>query len=240
MLKVVDHYFIFNGKSSLDFSAIIDGNQTFRGAERDIERFTIPGMNGDLTIDNKTFKPVDIPYSGFIVKSFEKNSEALRNFLTQDGAVHRLEDTIHPDEYRMASYAGPFDPSVIFLEAGSFVITFHCRPERWLKSGERPVTITAGQTVKLSNPTLCTAKPLIRVTAGTGDINIGSEIIRLTNNNGNTYIDCQIEDAWEGSSNRNGDLIRVTGGMPTLPPGETSISVGAGMRIELTPRWWKI
>ena len=32
MLKVVDHYFVFNGKSSLDFSAVIDGNQTFKGA----------------------------------------------------------------------------------------------------------------------------------------------------------------------------------------------------------------
>ena len=240
MLKVVDHYFVFNGKSSLDFSAVIDGNQTFKGAERDIERFTVPGMNGDLTIDNKRFNAYIQPYSGFIVKNFERNSEALRNWLTQDGAIHRLEDSIHPDEYRMASYAGPFDPSVIFLEAGSFVIDFYCQPQRWLKSGERPVTVTAGSTVKLWNPTLFNAKPLIRVTQGTGQINVGSEVIRLTANNGNTIIDCQLEDAWEGNTNRNGDLTRVTGEMPTLPPGESVISVGSGMVIELTPRWWKI
>ena len=240
MLKVVDHYFVFNGKSSLDFSAVIDGNQTFKGAERDIERFTVPGMNGDLTIDNKRFNAYIQPYSGFIVKNFERNSEALRNWLTQDGAIHRLEDSIHPDEYRMASYAGPFDPSVIFLEAGSFVIDFYCQPQRWLKSGERPVTVTAGSTVKLWNPTLFNAKPLIRVTQGTGQINVGSEVIRLTANNGNTIIDCQLEDAWEGNTNRNGDVVRATGGMPFLAPGENSISVGSGMVMEITPRWWKI
>ena len=240
MLKVVDHFFVFNGRSSLDFSAVIDGNQTFKGAERDIERFTVPGMNGVLTIDNKRFNSYIQPYSGFIVKNFEGNSEALRNWLTQDGAMHRLEDSIHPDEYRMASYAGPFDPSVIFLEAGSFVIDFYCQPQRWLKSGERAVTVSAGTTVKLWNPTLFDAKPLIRVTQGTGQINVGSEIIQLTANNGNTIIDCQLEDAWEGNTNRNGNVVRVTGGMPFLAPGENSISVGSGMIIEITPRWWKI
>ena len=240
MLKVVDHYFIFNGKSSLDFSAIVDGNQTFKGAERDVEHFEVPGMNGDLTIDNGRFKSYIQPYEGFIVKDFENNSEAFRNFLTQDGSVHRLEDSIHPDQYRMATYAGPFDPSVIFLEAGSFSINFYCQPQRWLKSGEKAVTISASQSVRLWNPTLFTAKPLIRVTQGTGDINVGDEIINLAVNNGNTIIDCQLEDAWEGNTNRNGNLTRVTGGMPALPTGESVISVGSGMVIELTPRWWKI
>lgn len=240
MLKVVDHYFIFNGKSSLDFSAIIDGNQTFKGAERDVERFAVPGRNGDLTIDNGRFNSYIQPYAGFIVKDFENNAEAFRNWLTQDGSFHRLEDTIHPDEYRMASYAGPFDPTVIFLEAGSFTIDFYCQPERWLKSGEKAVTITAGTTVKLWNPTLFIAKPLIHVTRGTGRINVGSEIINLGVNNGNTYIDCQIEDAWEGTTNRNGNVTRITGAMPFLTPGENRISVGTGMTIELTPRWWKI
>ena len=102
------------------------------------------------------------------------------------------------------------------------------------------MTISAGQSVRQWNPTLFTAKPLIHVTQGTGRINVGSEIINLDTNNGNTYIDCQIEDAWEGNTNRNGDLTRVTGEMPTLPPGESVISVGSGMVIELTPRWWKI
>lgn len=240
MLKVVDHYFVFNGKSSLDFSAVIDGNQTFKGAEREVERFVVPGMNGELTIDSKRFNAYVQPYDGFIVKDFDSNSEAFRNWLTQDAAMHRLEDSIHPDEYRLASYAGPFDPSVIFLAAGSFTIEFYCQPQRWLKSGEKAVTITAGTTVKLWNPTLFDAKPLIKVTNGTGRINVGSEIIELTANNGNTIIDCQIEDAWEGATNRNGNIRRITGGMPFLAPGENRISVGAGMTIELTPRWWKI
>lgn len=240
MLKVVDHYFIFNGKSSLDFNAKIDGNATFGSPERDVERFEIPGRNGTLTIDNGRFMSKQVTYTGFIARDFENNSDALRNWLMQDGAVHRLEDSIHPDEFRMASFSGPFDPSVMFLEAGTFSVNFYCQPERWLKSGENKITVTSAAQAKVYNPSPFTAKPLIIVTAGTGAINIGSEIITLTANNGATYIDCETQDAWEGSINRNGNIERTTGGFPELPTGETEISVGSGMTIQIQPRWWKV
>lgn len=240
MIKnIVDHYFIFNGKSSLDFSAIIDGNQTFGSAERDVEEFQIPGRNGNLTIDNGRFKAKRLSYDGFIVQDFENNAEAFRNFLTKDSGYHRLEDTIHPDEYRLAMYSGPFDPKVIFLEAGSFTITFTARPERFLKSGEKEIQITTG-TVRLYNPTYFTAKPLITVVSGTGAINVGETIITLTGNPGNTIIDCETEDAYNETTNMNQFIERTTGGFPTLPPGETAISCGEDMVVLIQPRWWII
>ena len=240
MIKnIVDHYFIFDGKSSLDFSAIIDGNQTFTSAERDIEEFQIPGRNGNLTIDNGRFKAQRINYDGFIVKDFENNVEALRNFLTKDSQYHRLEDTIHPDEYRLAMYAGPFSPKVIFLEAGSFTITFTARPERFLKSGEKEILVPAGG-VRLYNPSFFTAKPIILVESGAGAINVGEIIITLTANPGNTIIDCETEDAYRGSASMNQFIERTTGGFPALPPGETTASCDEGMVVHIIPRWWKI
>ena len=240
MIKnIVDHYFIFDGKSSLDFTAIIDGNKTFGSAERDVEEFQIPGRNGNLTIDNGRFKAVKISYDGFIVKDFENNAESFRNFLTKDSQYHRLEDTIHPDEYRLAMYAGPFDPKVVFLEAGSFTISFTARPERFLKSGEKEIEITTSA-VRVYNPSFFTAKPIIKVVSGSGPINVGSTIITLTANAGNTIIDCETEDARRGTVNMNQFIERTTGGFPALPPGETAISCGENMVVQLIPRWWKI
>lgn len=240
MIKnIVDHYFIFDGKSSLDFAAIIDGNQTFGSAERDVEEFQIPGRNGNLTIDNGRFKARKINYDGFIVQDFENNAEAFRNFLTKDSGYHRLEDTIHPDEYRLAMYTGPFDPKVIFLEAGSFTISFTARPERFLKSGEKEIQISQSA-VKVYNPTYFAAKPLIKAVSGTGAINIGETIITLTANAGNTIVDCETEDAYRDGVNMNRFIERTTGGFPTLPPGETSISCGEGMVVQIIPRWWII
>lgn len=239
MLKVVDHYFIFDGKSSLDFGARIDGNQTFGSAERDYEVYEVPGRNGSLTIDNGRFREKTVTYEGFIVGDFDDRSEALRNFLSKDSEYHRLEDTIHPDEYRLAMYPGPFDPKVIFLESGSFSLKFRCRPERWLKSGEIPVTVSA-RVVTLLNPTYFTAKPEITVVSGTGPINIGDEILTVTENPGGLVIDCEIEDAFIGLTNMNAAIERTTGGFPTLKPGKTVVTVGNEMTVQIRPRWWMI
>lgn len=240
MMKVVDHYFIFNGRSSLDFFAIIDGNKTFGSAERDIEVFEVPGRNGSLTIDNGRFREKLIQYEGFIVKNFDDNAEALRNFLAKDSEPHRLEDTIHPEEFRTAIYSGPFDPKVFMLESGSFTISFRARPERWLKSGEISISMTGGTPLVLMNPSFFTAKPLITVTSGTGAINVGNEIITVTQNAGGLVIDCEIEDAYIGSQNMNRYVERTTGGFPVLPAGKTTISAASGMTLTITPRWWKL
>ena len=48
-------------------------------------------------------------------------------------------------------------------QAGEFTVTFNCKPQRWLKSGESTITIYAGepQTTTITNPTLFDAHPLI-------------------------------------------------------------------------------
>lgn len=241
-LKVVDHYITYRGVNLLSsFHLKIDGNQTFQTAKRDVERFAVPGRNGDLTIDGGRFDPFTLPYDAYIVDDWQKNSANLAAFLLQDAAPHRLEDTIHPDVYRMASFEGPFDPEVIWLSSGRFTLNFHCQPQCWLKIGERKTAVDDSAAVVLKNPTAYPAKPLIKVTQGTGMINVNDTIIQLTvNETGQTYIDCETEDAWEGANNRNGSINRITGDFPVLQPGENAVSVGSGMQIEVIPRWWTV
>ena len=81
------------------------------------------------------------------------------------------------------------------------------------------------------------AKPLIKVT-GTGTINVNDSEMVLSQNNSEVYIDCEIEDAYEGTINRNPDLT-VTNGFPRLHPGNNTFTV-TGCVIDVYCRWWRI
>ena len=106
------HYFTYNGRSSLDFGVRISGTGTFGAPEVDYEEITVPGRNGSLLISNHRFKPIRVSYPASIVKNLDSNLSALRAFLLSDFGEHRLTDSYHPDEYRMAAYAGGLEPEV--------------------------------------------------------------------------------------------------------------------------------
>lgn len=233
-------YFIYNGRNCLDFNVKISEGD-YGSAERDITTLEVPGRSGDLTLDNGRFKNRRMKIPAYIVKDFEPSLNAFMAFMLQDSAYHRYEDTYHPDYFVLARFTGPFEPdSVTFGEAGAFSLEFDRQPQKWLKSGEIPVTVTDAAAVTLNNPTPFTAKPLIRVLAGTGTITVGNTVVELTANNGATIIDSEAQECYEGSTNRNGDLTLTTGGFPALDPGESVISVGSGVTIEVVPRWWRI
>ena len=234
-------YLTYDGRSSLDFGVRISGLETYGAPEKDVEKFEVAGRNGELTFDNGRYKNKPEPYACFIVDDFEANITAFRNWLLKDSEYHRLEDTYHPDEYRMAKFTGPFDPEVWMNEAGRFEIEFSRMPQRWLKSGEKAIHIThADGAVKLFNPTLMVAKPKIVVTSGTGEIAVNGVYMTLSANNGGTVIDCEIQDAYEGGINRNPNLVIAGGIYPELTAGDNGVEVGAGVEIDIYPRWWKL
>ena len=232
-------YFIFAGKSSLDYMVRISGNGTYKTAERIAESVIVPGRNGDLTIDSHRFSTSEQFYEGYIVDDFIENYEGFVNFLLSHPGNERLEDSYHLDEFRIARFAGPVDPSTIMDEAGRFKITFKCQPQRYLKIGEKDIEITGAKTLRLTNPTRMTALPKIVVTSGTGTITIGSQTATLDANNGATVIDSELQDCYEGSTNRNANLT-LSDGFPELKDGATDISVPAGMSIKIQPKWWRL
>lgn len=233
-------YFIYNGKSSLDFNVKVSEGD-FGAAERDIQSVEIPGRNGALTLDNGRFKNRRMLIPGYITKDFGPSLSAFLNHMLQDSGYHRYEDTYHPDVFVMARYTGPFEPSSVYAaESGKFTLEFDRMPQKWLKSGEIPIPVDDSAAVTVNNPTAFTALPLIKVTAGTGTITVNSTVVTLSANNGATIIDCEAQECYEGSTNRNSDLALTTGEFPKLVPGTNTITVGEDMEIELTPRWWRI
>ena len=232
-------YFVFNGRSSLEFKVRISGNGTYKTAERDVESIVVPGRNGELTVDRKRFKNVAQYYDAFIVDDYQTNLSSFINHLFTLPGYQRLEDSYHLEEFRLARFLGPMDPESVMDESGRFRVEFDCKPQRYLKSGEREIVIEGSETITLINPSMQTALPKITVTSGTGEMIFNNQHVTLSSNNGATIIDSELMDAYEGTTNRSANLT-LTDGYPVLNEGSNGITIPAGMTVKLRPRWWKI
>lgn len=228
--------FVFNGKKGSDFGIYISGSGTYNFPERDITKYEVPGRNGDLIVDNGRFKNIALKYPAFIKQNFKENTDGARMWLLQSSAYHRLEDTYHPDVFRLARFVGPLDWSTRFLNrSGECDLIFDCKPQRFLKSGEIP--IISDVEVSVFNPTPFEANPLIRVYGTSGTLTVGNNIVQIQSINEYIDIDSDLQNAYKGVNNCNADIVLDT--FPALPQGETGISFNGDItKIEIMPRWW--
>lgn len=232
--------FWFNGKCSAAFGITANGTGTFDAPERDVESVSIAGVNGDLILDNGRFKNKTVPYPVFIHREFGKNAAAVRAWLMSAKGYCRLEDEYNPDTYRMAIFAGPIDFDMQFLnKIGETTLFFNAKPQRFLKSGDQVLSITAATTLR--NPTAFPAKPMITVHGNTaGTLTVGERTVEIKSiPDGSLVLDCEIMDAyWEGN-NRNSCIYAPE--FPELVPGNNAISWTGGITaVEIIPRWWTL
>lgn len=94
-------FFIFGGVNSLDYGVLLDGSGTTTAPERDVMTVTIPGRSGDLLVDAGRWKNTTVSYPCTIAREFEGRFAAFKQALLAEGGYKRLEDTLHPDEYRL-------------------------------------------------------------------------------------------------------------------------------------------
>ena len=236
-------YFTYAGHSSREYGILVDSvTGIWDSPERDFEMIEIPGRNGELTIDNGRWKNVPGSYQCGIGVNFQANFEAFRAMLASCISYQRLEDSWHPNEYRMAKLESGLQVELIKngVFGGTFAVPFTVMPQRWLKSGETSQTFTSSGSVR--NPTLYEAKPLLRV-YGTGTFTIGSVSMKITSASTYTDIDCDACECYKNTyaTNCNGNVVLLNKKFPTLPAGNTGVSLGSGIsKIILTPRWWTL
>ena len=174
--------FTFDGASSGTYGAFLTGEGVFNAPERSVEMLEIPGRNGGFALDQGKFENVELTYKGGLVdyteSDFSNRMSSLRNWLCSKIGYVRLEDDYNPDEYRMAVFKDGLDVDHIDLLNGEFDLTFECKPQRWLKSGESAVAVANNGT--LSNPTLFPSSPLLAV-KGYGNISFNGFSIDVQN-----------------------------------------------------------
>ena len=172
----------FDGEDSRDYGVYITGQAVFNAPEREVEMISIPGRNGQFALDKGRFENIEVTYpAGIFANTEAEFAEAVSNFrnlLCSKRGYVRLQDEYHPDEYRMAIYKSGLELENVALKAGEFEITFDCKPQRYLTSGEEENTVVNGGT--LTNPTLFDAEPLLEV-EGYGTIGFNGYNINLAN-----------------------------------------------------------
>lgn len=235
-------YFVYAGRSSRNFGILVDSvDGLWDSPERDTEIVEIPGRHGSLTIDKGRWKNNTGAYKCGIGVDFQSQFEEFRAFFTSQIGYKRLEDSWHPNEYRLARPRAGLAPT-LFKNGltGEFEVPLDAMPQRWLKDGEKAISLTAGTTTTLRNPTYYEAQPLLTV-SGNGTIRIGSASIVVAVHSGVMVIDLALGDAYSQSGHSNyNKYLTLPDELPTLIPGSNNISIPSGMTVTITPRWWTL
>ena len=230
-------YIIFGDIDTRTYHVGIYGDQLAGMPERDQEFVKVPGRDGDLILDNGRYNNITVSYKAYIIDDYDTNIKGLRNALLSKKGYTRLQDTIHPDEFRLAK-ALPFDVNEHgVLRAGEFTLQFNCKPQRFLVEGEHPIEVTTNTTINSSCEEI--AKPLIRA-YGTGSFSIGGIAVQITSASGYTDIDCDLQECFKDTlaTNCNGNVMLTNGKFPQLNPGENAITLSGITKLEIIPRWW--
>ena len=231
-------FFTFGPIKSIDYGVWISGEGTFNRPKRAYTEKTIPGRNGTLLIDEGRFLNVDLVYPAFIADDMPGRIDAFLNDLASMTGYQRLEDTYHPYEFRMAQFTGEVKVQTegYMNRHGGFNISFNTMPQRYLKSGEKAIAFTANGTIL--NRTQMPSKPFLRVFgSAAGTVGIGSQTITISAIDGYVDIDCEIMDAYKGTTNCNGN-VAFTGPI-TIPAGAHGITMTGGItKVEISPRWY--
>ena len=258
----MDNFFTFDGKSCLDFGVIATGLGTYNRPRRRVEHIEVPGRNGTLTVSDGTYENVTLWYDCYAFKNFTDKIDAISAWLLSKPGYIRLEDTYHPEYFRLAEFAGPIEATpTTLMRSGRFRLEFNCRPEKYLKSGEHFINI---ETSTIFNPTLFQAKPVIRISGHGGkrivinDVGIDVGIFPTGQQAAYEYIDLDCEEEEASGIGSTGDpidnikdlVVLYDDCYPVLYPGEnkvetynvnsSGIATETQVSFEIKSRWWTV
>ena len=201
----------------------------------------IAGTNRENIQMEDAWETYDQPYSLYLGDGSEDSiQEAIQTVAEKlfKTGWQVLEDDYEPDIFRLAYYKGPFEVENRYTRIGKFDITFRCRPERFLKTGDTPVSVASGES--LPNPTAQTAKPLIHIEgSGSGNLTVGDTTMAFTGLVDYLNIDCDTMNVYRLASENRNSLM--TGEFPVLKSGQNPITFTGGITsVTITPRFWVI
>ena len=231
--------FTFAGRESSAFFTYLVDSDGWNSTTRRLDAITVPGRNGTLTpLNSRSFENKSITYQCYLKREMKSKLAELIGYLNSFQGYQRLEDTHHPEYFRLARYNGPFEVSAKDKVSAVFNVIFDCMPQKFLKSGEMMTSLSTSGTI--TNPTNYEAKPIIKI-YGVGTIKVGQSVIKILKA-GNKYIevDCDLLNAYEGADNRN-SFVEIIGEPVLTSNSVNSIIFGAGItKVEIIPRWYTI
>lgn len=238
----------FNGISSDDIGLIVQTIPSYSFPEKEYDKVHIPGKNGDLIVNKGSYKNVEKKYAFAKVfkpgDRFVSSAEAIVAWLSSAEGYARLEDSYEPDYYRMAMFKDEGELNNYYDMATVLDVTFECKPQRWLISGEKEITVTSGDTI--TNPTKFDAMPIIKIKTIPNQnsiINLGDFILTVLsfNESKDIIIDCENMECYSGNTLYNSSLQLNTNDFPVLKKASTTtITYENITELKIIPRWWTL
>lgn len=226
-------YFKINDKASSDFGVYVYNSNLFDSASEDVENVEVPGRNGALHISNNRFSSFNAKLDCYIDDL--SNWSGFKNYLLSLQDTFKLTESYFSDVYRVARLQTFLSLSTFNPNKVTFSLTFNCRPEIYLTSGDNEQSITTGQT--LTNPTAYDSKPIITV-VGSGSLTINSNTITVATTQSAITIDCERMDCYNDSVNCNNDVTLSE--FPTLKSGGNTITYTGFTSVKIKGKWWKL
>lgn len=240
----------YDGVASTDYGIVVSEAPVFERPNRKQTIIQVPGRNGSVIFPEDAWEDVVRSYNVWLSENVTEDSggdksgylveyvDAFEAFLNSKKGYTRLEDNFEPDIYRLAYYSGGDAFSNEMTQYGRASLRFTCRPERFLKSGETPVSVTNGAT--LTNPTRFASKPIIHIEASneTISVSIGGKTITAEVTD-YINIDCERMNAYRLPVENKND--KISGSFPTIPSGSNTIGItGTYTKVEITPQWFTV
>ena len=242
----------FNGTNFSTFSAYIATSNFMDGASKDMESVIVLGRSGELLINNNRYNNITLKVLVYVTQNMKTNMDAMRHYLESCHGYKTYSETLTSGEYRMASFSNMFVPDVYDNNSGTVVLEFNCMPQRWLKSGETPVSVSStpqtytGNPISIDNPSGISAVSSLAVAlnpvqAGSGDpspTNIRPISGRSTVTVERTGVN-QFDEIWEsgsiasanGQNTDNTTVIRAKNYIPVYPNTQYYLSNAYGSNI---------
>lgn len=232
---------VYGGEASSDYGMVVAEAPSFERPTRKQSVYTVPGRNGAVVFQQDAWEDVVRSYQVWLAEngdeSFTELVDAFEAWLNSQKGYQRLEDSFEPDVFRLAYYSGGIGVSNHLTQYGEATLSFTCRPERFYKSGEQPVTVVNGD--KINNPTRFAAKPLIHIEgSGTVTITCGGKTMSASVTD-YINIDCEQMNAYRlPAENKNS---QISGSFPVIEPGINTVGItGTVSLCTITPRYFTI
>ena len=220
-------WFTFNGQRSDDYKTIIKNLTVLSRPERIVQRVTVAGRDGDLTISDDTYGTIPATISCLWEK--DVSQDLINQWLSGKG------DLILSYK-RDRRYKAEITGIIPFISKGAYLqsdVTMTVQPFDYEAEPE-VIELTSSGTIY--HPGTRWSLPKIKV-YGTGELTIGDYALTVEATGGEDYviIDSEIGECYYGNENRGN---KVTGKFPKLDTGEIGVAIGAGItQVNIQGNW---
>jgi len=243
---------------------VIQSPPVYEFPTKDIESIHVEGKSGDVIIDKNSFRNVKRTYSIAAIfgedVSFVSVASKITQWLLSTKGYAKLEDTYEPLYYRMAQFSNPGELRNFYNRVTAMPVSFDCKPQRYLKSGDTDIVLELGQeegvylienqTNQISLPEIYLSAEDLVIEVYNGGENTGpKEITGYTSTttvavsgNETLIVDSEYQDCYNGSTLKN-DKVSLSNGFPKLTPGKNWIVLRSLVQvtsIKIKPKWWTL